>query len=245
MITFLEELHTWLAWVERWVQGDGRELEVIREEHGGRWQAHLQHCTEPPAEALLATSSALQGTIPPLGVLQLSRTKPQIVQLGKNRGIARRIRHESVGEAWEHDLSSDDGIDLKSDNGTRKMYAALVQDQGPKQPTLLPPLNNPTPEQAFFAKNYDENARRADCDPRGIFRTPTAAPAAGLVRPLRSSSFSVQTVEHALAEVKGSSDATLGGIGRPVAAPTSPILGSAASPTQHELLLLVKVGGRW
>ena len=35
--TFLEELHTWLAWVERWVQGDGaRELEVIREEHRER-----------------------------------------------------------------------------------------------------------------------------------------------------------------------------------------------------------------
>ena len=32
--TFLEELHTWLAWVKRWVQGDGaRQLEVTREEH--------------------------------------------------------------------------------------------------------------------------------------------------------------------------------------------------------------------
>ena len=35
--TFLEDLHTWLSWVERWVQGDGaRELEVIREEHRER-----------------------------------------------------------------------------------------------------------------------------------------------------------------------------------------------------------------
>ena len=35
--TFLEELHTWLAWIEGWVQGDGaRELEVIREEHRER-----------------------------------------------------------------------------------------------------------------------------------------------------------------------------------------------------------------
>jgi hypothetical protein len=77
---------------------------------------------------------------------------------------------------------------------------------------------------------YDENARRADCDPCSIFRTPTAAPAVGLVRPLRSSSFSVQTVERALAEMKGSSDATLGGLGRRAAAPTSPIPGSVASP---------------
>jgi len=35
--TFLEDLHTWLSWIERWVQGDGaRELEVIREEHRER-----------------------------------------------------------------------------------------------------------------------------------------------------------------------------------------------------------------
>jgi dynein light intermediate chain 1 len=35
--TFLEELQTWLAWIERWVEGDGaRELEVIREEHRER-----------------------------------------------------------------------------------------------------------------------------------------------------------------------------------------------------------------
>ena len=40
--TFLEELHTWLAWIERWVQGDGaRELEVIREEHRERCMSHL------------------------------------------------------------------------------------------------------------------------------------------------------------------------------------------------------------
>ena len=37
------------------------------------------------------------------------------------------------GEAWERDLSSDDaGIDTDSTDGARKMYASLVQDQGPK-----------------------------------------------------------------------------------------------------------------
>ena len=35
--TFLEDLQTWLVWIEQWVQGDGaRELEVIREEHRER-----------------------------------------------------------------------------------------------------------------------------------------------------------------------------------------------------------------
>jgi len=94
------------------------------------------------------------------------------------------------GEAWEHDLSSESVDDSGSEGGARKQYAALVVDQGPK-PTPLPPFNNPTPEQAFLAKNYDENARRADRDTRGIFRSPvdpSAPPAAGLVGPLGSSS---------------------------------------------------------
>jgi hypothetical protein len=36
--------------------------------------------------------------------------------------------------------------------------------------------------------------------------------------------------------MEGSSGATLGGLGRRAGAPTSPILGSAPSPTQHEVL---------
>jgi dynein light intermediate chain 1 len=36
------------------------------------------------------------------------------------------------GEAWERDLSSDAGTDSESDDGTQKLYASLVQDQGPK-----------------------------------------------------------------------------------------------------------------
>jgi dynein light intermediate chain 1 len=88
------------------------------------------------------------------------------------------------------------------------------------QPTPLPLLNYPTSEQDFLVKNYDEKARRANRDPRGIFRTPTdvsAAPAAGLVGPLDASSFSLLTVEHA-------------------GAPASSTLGNAPSPTQHEVL---------
>jgi dynein light intermediate chain 1, cytosolic len=115
------------------------------------------------------------------------------------------------------------------------------------QPTPLPPLNNPTPEQAFLSKNYDESARRADRDPRGIFRSPvdaSAPPAAGLVGPLSSSSFSLPTVERALAEMEsgGSGATTLSAgmsLGKRAGAPTSPIIGSVPSSTgqtQHEVL---------
>ncbi|KAF8261673.1 dynein 1 light intermediate chain [Lactarius quietus] len=361
--TFLEELHTWLAWVENWVQGDGaRDLEVIREENRERWQAHLQHYAEPSSEPLLATASALHGAILPLGpgifthntagvtiivactkadliddntdlvgagasgmggmvkgkgdeweertdgIMQILRaiclkygaslfyTTPQPTTLNVLRqyalhvlfvppaptpdgaidGTAAPVRNpfpfshkpntldrdrivvpagwdswgkiavlrdgfdaKAWGEAWERDLSSDAGVDMdEEEDGARKLYASLVQDQGPK-PTPLPPLNNPTPEQAFLSKNYDENARRADRDPRGIFRTPndaSAPPTAGLVGPLGSSSFSLPTVERALAEMEGSSGGATLGLGRRSGAPTSPILGSAPSPTQHEVL---------
>ncbi|KAN0140377.1 hypothetical protein V8E53_001586 [Lactarius tabidus] len=124
------------------------------------------------------------------------------------------------GEVWERDLSSDAG--------------------GPRpKPTPLPPVNHPTPEQAFLAKNYDENPRRADRDPHGIFRTPTdasAAPAAGLVGPLCSSSFSFPTVERALVETGEAVAPRFGVLGRGASAPTSPIPGSMPNPTQHEVL---------
>lgn len=346
--TFLEDLHTWLSWIERWVQGDGaRELEVIREEHRERWQAHLQHYTEPSTEPLPATSSALQGTILPLGpgtfthnaagvpiivvctkadliddnndlvgagasgmggmvkgkgdeweertdgIMQILRTvclkygaglfyttpQPTILNVlrqyalhtlfvppapapdGALDGAAAPARNafpfshkpntldrdrivvpagwdswgkiavlrdgfdaRSWGEAWEYDLES--GVDGGSEASARKQYAALVQDQGPK-PTPLPPFNNPTLEQAFLAKNYDENARRADRDPRGIFRSPvdpSAPPAAGLVGPLGSSTFSLPAVERALAEMEGGGSRRAGGAPSPT------------GQTQHEVL---------
>lgn len=35
--TFIEELQTWLIWVEQWAKGDGsRELEIVREEQRER-----------------------------------------------------------------------------------------------------------------------------------------------------------------------------------------------------------------
>ena len=93
--------------------------------------------------------------------------------------------------AWECDLWSGAGINLYSDSCTRKMYASLVQHQGREvrsflnltYPLLIPhsrppflPLDNPTPERAFLAKSYDENAQRAYRDTRGIFRTPQTHP---------------------------------------------------------------------
>jgi len=75
-----------------------------------------------------------------------------------------------------------------------------------------------------------------------MFRSPvdaSAPPAAGLVGPLGSSSFSLPTVERALAEMEGGSSGTTLGVGRRDGAPTSPIIGSAPSPTgqtQHEVL---------
>jgi hypothetical protein len=86
--------------------------------------------------------------------------------------------------------------------------------------------------------NYDDNARRADCDPHGIFRAPhrrIRSATAVLVGPLGSSPFSLPTVECALAGMEGSSS-TLGGLERRTGAPTSPVIGSAQSPTQHEVL---------
>jgi len=75
-----------------------------------------------------------------------------------------------------------------------------------------------------------------------MFRSPvdaTALPAAGLVGPLGSSSFSLPAVERALAEMEGGSSGTTLGVGRRAGAPTSPMVGSAPSPTgqtQHEVL---------
>ena len=123
------------------------------------------------------------------------------------------------GEAWERDLES--GEQGTSEAGAKKAYATLVPDQGSKvncflcflftilftallQPPPLPPFNNPVPEQAFLAKNYDENSKKSDRDPRGAFRNPTdfAGASAGIVGPLGSSSFNLPNVERALSEME-------------------------------------------
>ena len=84
--TFVEELQTWLTWVETWSKGDAsRELEIIREESRERRkflhflhyskmstmlskvQSHLQHYSEPTNDSLPASNSTLSSTLLPLG----------------------------------------------------------------------------------------------------------------------------------------------------------------------------------
>ncbi|KAG6841846.1 hypothetical protein C0991_006253 [Blastosporella zonata] len=116
------------------------------------------------------------------------------------------------GEAWERDLAGDHD----EGNGARSLYGTLVPDQGTKPPPL-PPFNNPTPEQTFLSKNYDENAKKPDRDPRGAFRNPTdlTSASAGIVGPLGSSSFNLPNVDRALTEME------VGIAGAPGAGPPS------------------------
>lgn len=163
------------------------------------------------------------------------------------------------GEAWERDLDASSS-DVADDLRAKKHFAILVPDRGPKvsskcgvflsliqfsvytQHPPLPPFNNPMPEQTFLAKNFDENAKKPDRDPRGAFRNPAdfAGASAGIVGPLGSSSFNLPNVERALTEMEvgmgGTSNA--GGDaarrlpgrvpGRP---PPSALSAAAASPT--------------
>ncbi|KZT05638.1 uncharacterized protein LAESUDRAFT_714862 [Laetiporus sulphureus 93-53] len=102
-------------------------------------------------------------------------------------------------EAWERDLEH---TEEENQPGAKKMYSVLVPDQGAKAPPL-PPFNNPIPEQTFLAKNYDENSKKPDRDPRGAFRNPSENAGAGVVGPMGSSSFSMPHVERALTEMEG------------------------------------------
>lgn len=114
-----------------------------------------------------------------------------------------------------------------------------------QQPTPLPPFNNPTPEQVFLAKNYDENSKKPDRDPRGAFRNPTENASAGVVGPMGSSSFNLPNVERALTEMEAgpsplsmstSTDSRKGlsrsGTGRPSAGLSVPGASSSGSRSQ-------------
>jgi len=124
------------------------------------------------------------------------------------------------GEAWEQDLEHDENL-VGDVPRAKKLFRALVPDQGAKvgyyfillsyidynfylflQHPPLPPINNPTPEQAFLAKNFDENSKKPNQDPRNVFRNPTENAGAGIVGPLGSSSFNLPNVERALTEME-------------------------------------------
>ncbi|EEB91456.1 hypothetical protein MPER_10178, partial [Moniliophthora perniciosa FA553] len=164
--------------------------------------------------------------------------------------VLRDFDPKAWGEAWEQDLESADG----EGTSAKRMFSALVPDQGRKPPPL-PPFNNPVPEQQFLAKNYDENSKKADRDPRGAFRNPADVEnAAGVVGPLGSSSFNLPNVERALSEMESG----IGGVngpsvpdsrkagrppgvktnpGRPPSSPSPlPTSPSPTGQTQHEVL---------
>ncbi|KZP20124.1 hypothetical protein FIBSPDRAFT_542861 [Athelia psychrophila] len=104
------------------------------------------------------------------------------------------------GDAWESDMEQGTNA-VEDETGAKRMFAALVPDQGARPPPL-PPISNPTPEQAFLAKNYDENSKKPNQDPRNAFKDPMANAAAGLVGPLESSSFNLPSVDRALTEME-------------------------------------------
>ena len=64
-----------------------------------------------------------------------------------------------------HNHSFESGVDDGGRKaGARKQCAALLQDRGPE----LRFFHSPNNLLLILAKNYDENARRADRDPHGI-----------------------------------------------------------------------------
>ncbi|PBL02885.1 dynein 1 light intermediate chain [Armillaria gallica] len=172
--------------------------------------------------------------------------------------VVRPFEPRTWGEAWERDLEA--GYDPASDEmGAKRMFQALVPDQGTKPPPL-PPFNSPVPEQTFLLKNYEENLKKADRDPRGAFRNPAEleGAAAGVVGPLGSSSFNLPNVVKALSEMEMGSNSGSGpssssipdaatarrltgrtATGRPTTLgtqtsprqPSSPPLGTSPSPT--------------
>lgn len=127
--TFVEDLETWLQWVETWAKGDGsRELEMAREENRERCtccsdfvlhspvqvQSHLQHYTEPSTDPLPASSS-LSSTLLPLGSGTLTHnssgvpivvvcTKADIIDEGHDMGTGATSMGGMVkgkGGEWE------------------------------------------------------------------------------------------------------------------------------------------------
>lgn len=140
-------------------------------------------------------------------------------------------------DAWENDLQDESNpTDGKgAERGAEALYADLVPDRGIKvsdvwtdakdrliqtfsKPHPLPPLLEPTPEQSFLAKHYDENAKKGDRDPRAAFRNQNEMPgqiAAGIVGPMGSSSFSLPNVERALSEMEGGLSNSVGADRKP------------------------------
>ncbi|KAJ7724865.1 dynein light intermediate chain-domain-containing protein [Mycena metata] len=171
----------------------------------------------PAAVAAAAQSSGADAPAPPRNLFPFPH-KPNYLDRdrivvpagwdswGKITIMREEFDARAWGEAWERDLEAAEDVSGGAgvpQDGARSLFSALVPDQGVKPPSL-PPLNNPTPEQVFLSKNYDENAKKPDRDPRGAFRDPTnsARAGAGLVGPLGAPSFDLPTVDRVLSEME-------------------------------------------
>ncbi|KAF7302019.1 Dynein 1 light intermediate chain [Mycena indigotica] len=145
---------------------------------------------------------------------------------GKITVMREEFEARSWSDAWERDLESEEGTD-----GAKALFSALVPDQGTKPPPL-PQLSSPMPEQLFLAKNYDENAKKPDRDPRGAFRDPADAArnAAGLVGPMGMQSYDLPTVASVLSEMENGVGAA-GAAPAPARAPPARRPGGLAAST--------------
>ena len=122
---------------------------------------------------------------------------------------------------WRHDPSFESGVD-DGGTGKRKQCTAHLQE-GPE----ARPSHSPNSFVLILAKNYDENARRADRDTHAIHCNPADASVlqmqtARTVEPSGSSTLSLPAVKHAPASMEGG-----GGIG--------PALPQVTRQTTHEM----------
>ncbi|KAJ7167606.1 dynein light intermediate chain-domain-containing protein [Mycena filopes] len=160
----------------------------------------LPPAPSPAAVAAAAQSSGADAPAPPRNPFPFPHKPNYPRSWGKITIMREEFDARTWGDAWERDLEAAEDVSggaAVPQDGARSLFSALVPDQGVK-------LNNPTPEQVFLSKNYDENAKKPDRDPRGAFRDPTnsARTGAGLVGPLGAPSFDLPTVDRVLSEME-------------------------------------------
>jgi dynein light intermediate chain 1, cytosolic len=214
-------------------------LQVLRQ-----YALHLLFAPPAPSPGLLVDGAASTRNVFPFQQKPNTLDRDRIVvpigwdSFGKIAVLRDGFDAKAWGEAWEHDLEPEEGE--TGETSAKKLYSSLVEDRSVKVPCLvyhdgaglpfsiekppsLPAFNNPTPEQVFLAKNYDENSKKPDRDPRGAFRNPTDNPTAGIVGPMGSGSFNLPNVDRVLTEMEGGSSPPNPSVGKlPSRAPGRP-----------------------
>ncbi|KAF9651747.1 hypothetical protein BDM02DRAFT_3110207 [Thelephora ganbajun] len=188
-------------------------LQVLR-----RYALHLLFTPSTPSSSMSANSEAAAPPRNPFPFQHRTNTldRDRIVvpagwdSWGKIAVLREGFDAKSWGEAWERDVDMD-ATDTVGTQGAKALYSSLVPDQGTKPPAL-PPFNNPTPEQIFLAKHYDEKVKRTDPqdDPRRAFNNPLENTTAGVVGPMSASSLHAPNVDRALAEMESGYGMNLG-----------------------------------